>query len=128
MNATAAPAGADPTVITTRIESVRGGISLVSEGRTAQGRVTRREYTALFDGKDHPVVAMVDGRIDPTVADAISVEKIDDYNYEIRRKLRGQLISVTRWAISEDGGIRTASCLPAVAERACPATLVFEKQ
>jgi hypothetical protein len=127
MNASSA-VGVDPAVITTRIEPVRGGLRLVSEGRDAQGHVTRREYTALFDGKDYPVISTVDGRADPAAADAIAVRKIDDYNYELMSKLRGQLITVTRWAISEDGGIRTASCLPAVAERSCPASLVFEKQ
>lgn len=117
-----------PVQSTTRIEMIDGGLRVVNEGIDAQGRRTRNEYTAMFDGEDHPARRTIDGRLDVHAPDAVILNRLDERNYEIIRKRQGEVVVVTRWTISADGRTRTAQCQPIVAEHACPPMMRFEKQ
>jgi hypothetical protein len=62
---------------------------LVNEGVDAQGRATRLEYTARFDGKPYPVTSTVDAKPSGN-QDAVTWRKIDDYTYENTAMLKGK--------------------------------------
>ena len=73
---------------TTKIETVQNGTKLVNDGVDSQNRKTHLEYTVVFDGKDVPVKATIDGKPSPD-QDAIAWTKIDDYTYQNTAKLKG---------------------------------------
>src|SRR5687768_13671770 len=81
-------------------------VKLINQGVDAQGRTTRLEYTARFDGKPHPVKSTLDGKPSPN-QDAITWKKIDDYTYENVAMLKGKPLTTTRVTVSRDGKTRT---------------------
>jgi hypothetical protein len=114
---------------TTKITAVAGGIIVVSDGVNAQGQVTHTEYTAKFDGKEYPRKATADGKPDATVYDSVALKKVDAYNYEATEKLKGQLLGVVHWTISQDGKTRTITGTAKNAQgQTTNNTLVWDKQ
>ena len=56
------PANVAPKNSTTKIEVSASGVHLTNDGVDSQGRATHTEYTATFDGKDHPWKSTTDGK------------------------------------------------------------------
>jgi hypothetical protein len=78
------------------------------EAKDVQGRLGRVQYIAKFDGKDYPYHATVDGRPNPN-QDSVSWRKIDDHTYESTAKMKGKVLTTTRYVISADGKTRTTT-------------------
>ena len=81
-------------------------IKTTTDGVDAQGRTTHTEYSAKFDGKDYPWKGMIAGKANPD-QDTVSWKKIDDSNYEVVNKLKGQVLTTQRTVLSRDGKTRT---------------------
>lgn len=113
---------------TSRFDATQNEVKLVNEGVDAQGRVTRLEYTARFDGKPYPVKNTLDGKPNPG-QDAITWKKIDDYSYENVGMLKGKPLTTTRVTISSDGKTRTNTVTGQDAQgRTINNTVVYEKR
>lgn len=103
-------------------------VKLINQGVDGQGRVTRLEYTARFDGKPHPVKSTVDGKPSPN-QDAITWKKIDDYTYENVAMLKGKPLTTTRVTVSRDGKTRTNTVTGTDAQgRTINNVVVYEKR
>lgn len=120
--------GPAPKSDTFRIEGVEGGIRVVHEAINHQGQAYRAEFTAKFDGKDYPWHGTVAGKPN-TTQDAVAVQQIDDYTYEVFAKLKGKVFITARWVISRDGKTGTFTVTGKDAEgRIVNNTVVVEKQ
>ena len=125
---TYSPSNLAPKSGTTRFEVTANGIKAVIDGVDAQGRKTHQEYTATFDGKDHPWKGSIDGKPNPN-QDGVSWKKIDDYTYETTNKLKGQTLTTNRIVIAKDGKSRTNTVTGKTAQgEAVSNTVVYEKQ
>ena len=103
-------------------------VKLINQGVDAQGRVTRLEYTARFDGKPYPVTSTVDGKPSPN-QDAVTWKKIDDYTYENVAMLKGKPLTTTRVTVSRDGKTRTNTVTGTDAQgRTINNVVVYEKR
>lgn len=112
-----------------KIESVAGGLKLVADGVDSQGRKTHNEYTAKFDGSDHPTKPMLDGKPNPNGADTVSWKRVDDYTYEVTNKQKGKTLTVAKHVISKDGKTRTVTTTGTNPQgQKVDNTTVFEKQ
>jgi len=113
----------------TKIEATADGLKIVADGVNAEGKKTHTEYSAKFDGKDYPDKVLLDGAIDPTGADMVSIKKIDDFTYEATTKLKGKVLTVTKNVISKDGKTRNQTVTGTNAQgKAVNNTVVYEKQ
>jgi len=92
---------------TTTIEATADGFKIVADGVNWEGKKTHVEYTAKFDGKDYAEKVLLDGKLDPSGADMVSVRKLDDYTYENTTKLKGKTLVVTKNMFSKDAKTRT---------------------
>lgn len=79
---------------------MEGGIKQVAEWVDPDGKATRSEFTARFDGKDYPVTGSQG-------ADAIWLRKVDDRTLEWGMKKAGKAVSTGRTVYSQDGKSRT---------------------
>jgi len=93
-------AGAPPKSQVTTIEAIEGGVKNVTDIVEADGKSIHYEFTAKYDGKDYPVNG------DP-VRDAVSIRKIDDYNFDVTNKKAGKVVNTVRAAYARDGKSRT---------------------
>lgn len=122
------PSDLAPKSGTTRFEVTSNGIKAVIDGVDAQGRTTHQEYTATFDGKDHPWKGTIDGKPNPN-QDAVSWKKIDDYTYETSNRLKGQTLTTNRIVIAKDGKTRTNTVTGKSAKgQTINNTVLYEKQ
>jgi hypothetical protein len=92
--------GPTPKSQVAKLETVDGGMKVVSDRVEADGKNTHFEWTAKFDGKDYPVSG------DPG-RDAVSVKKIDDYTLDITNKKAGKVTSTIHAVYAKDGKSRT---------------------
>jgi len=114
---------------TTTIEATPDGFTVVADGVNWEGKKTHVEYTAKFDGKDYPEKVLLDGKLDPSGADMVSVRKLDDYTYESTTKLKGKTLVVTRNMFSKDMKTRTQTATGMNAQgKPVNNTVVFESQ
>jgi hypothetical protein len=91
--------GPTPKSQTAVIDSVDGGMKVVSDRVEADGKTVHFEWTAKFDGKDYPVKG------DPA-RDTVSVKKVDDYNLEITSKKAGKVTTMIKAVYAKDGKTR----------------------
>lgn len=91
--------GPTPKSQTAVIDSVDGGMKVVSDRVEADGKTVHFEWTAKFDGKDYPVKG------DPS-RDTVSVKKVDDYNLEITSKKAGKVTTTIKAVYAKDGKTR----------------------
>jgi hypothetical protein len=103
---TYSPSTLAPKSGTTQFDVTKDGVKAVVDGVDSQGRATHQEYTATFDGKDHPWKGTIAGQPSPN-QDAIAWKKIDDHTYEITNKLKGQTLTSSRIVVAKDGRSRT---------------------
>jgi len=113
---------------TSRFQVTAEQVTLLNEGVDAQGRTSRLEYTAKFDGKPYPVKNTLDGKPNPS-QDAITWRKIDDHTYENVAMLKGKALTTTRVVVSRDGKTRTNTVTGQDAQgRTINNTVVYERQ
>ena len=114
---------------TVKFESVENGIKLAADGVDANGKRIQNEYIARFDAKDYPTKQLIDGKPNPSAADAVSWKKIDDYTYEQTNKFKGKPLTVARHKISKDGKTREVTTTGTnIQGQKLDNFLVFEKQ
>src|SRR5439155_16052280 len=94
------PAGRAPKRQETTIQAIPGGVKNVTDIVDAEGKTIHYEFTAMYDGKDYPVKG------DP-VRDAVSIKKVDDYNFDVTNKKAGKAVNTVRAAYARDGKSRT---------------------
>lgn len=122
------PSNLAPKSGTTRFDVSATGIKAMIDGVDSQGRKTHAEYTATFDGKDHPWKGTIDGTPNPN-QDAVTWKKIDDHTYETTNKLKGQVLTTNRIVVAKDGKSRTNTVTGKTAQgEAVSNTVVYEKQ
>jgi hypothetical protein len=68
----------------------------------ADGKPTTTEFTAMFDGKDHPVTGNAD-------YDATTMKRVDSHTIEFTRKKGGKVVQTATSAVSKDGKTRTVT-------------------
>lgn len=125
---TYSPSSLAPKSGTTRFDVTRDGVKAAVDGVDSQGRATHHEYTATFDGKDHPWKGTIDGQPSPA-QDAVAWKKIDDHTYEIVNKLKGQTLTSSRIVIANDGKTRTNTTTGKDAQGVTvKSTALYEKQ
>jgi len=75
-------------------------IKVATKGTSADGKPTMTDFTAAFDGKDHPVKGNADW-------DAVAVRRVDSQTIEFTRKLGGKVVQTATSVVSKDGKTRT---------------------
>ena len=91
------------------IDSVDGGMKVVSDRVESDGKTVHFEWTAKFDGKDYAVKG------DPS-RDMVSVKKVDDYNLEITNKKAGKVTTMIKAVYAKDGKTRVETVTGANAQ------------
>lgn len=85
----------------TSIYSAAGeNLKVSTKGMSADGKPTMTEFTATFDGKDHPVKGNPDW-------DAVSIKRVDSHTIEFTRKRAGKMVQTATSVVSKDGKTRT---------------------
>jgi hypothetical protein len=82
------------------IEEQEGGLKVVSNGLSPEGKPTHFEYSVKYDGKDYPVTGSA-------AVDSISARRIDANTIETTRKKNGVVVTSNTSSISKDGKTRT---------------------
>ncbi len=114
--------GPGPQKQTRTYESDGQTVKHISKGVNAEGKATQVEYTASYDGKDHPMTGN-------PVADTISLKRIDDVTTEATLKKAGKVVSTTTRVISKDGKEMTFTTTGTNSKgEAINNTLVFDKK
>ena len=94
-------AGQPPkTEQTVKLELVNGQLKATTDGFNAQGQPAHTVMTVVFDGKEHPV----EGSAQPTTR---VYKWIDQRTYEGVTRVKGQITTTTRYALSADGKTHT---------------------
>ena len=85
----------------TSVYTVDGQTLKVStKGTSPEGKPTMTDFTATFDGKDHPVKGNPDW-------DSVAVRRGDSHTLEFTRKLKGKEVQTAKSVVSKDGKTRT---------------------
>jgi hypothetical protein len=92
--------GPPPKEQTSVFSAAGKGINVSTKGMSADGKPTMTEYTADFDGKDHPVKGNPDW-------DAVSLKRVDSHTIEFTRKRGGKMVQTATSVVSKDGKTRT---------------------
>lgn len=77
------------------------GLKVRTRADTTTG-TNNTEYTATFDGKDHPVKGNPDW-------DTTSLKRIDSHTIEFTRKKAGKVVQTARSTVAKDGKTRTVT-------------------
>ena len=96
---TPGPAPKEQTSVYTVTEKT---ITNETKGMSAEGKPTSTNWTASFDGKDHPAKGNPD-------FDAVSVTRVDTHTIELTRKRGGKVVQTLRSVVSKDGKTRTVT-------------------
>ena len=72
------------------------GIKVSTKAVAADGKPTMTEFTAMFDGKDHPVTGNAD-------YDATMMKRVDSQTIEFTRKKGGKMAQTATSVVSKDG-------------------------
>jgi hypothetical protein len=97
-------------------------VKYVSDGVEADGKPTRTEFSAKYDGKDYAFSGNPD-------ADTISYKRIDDHTVEATLKKGGKVVQRVTVVVSHDGKTRTLNQTGNDAQgRAISNTVVFDRQ
>ena len=93
--------GTAPKSQTSVFAAAGQGIKVATTAVTATG-TSNTEYTATFDGKDHPVKGNADW-------DTTALKRIDDRTIEFTRKKGGKVVQTARSVVAADGKTRTVT-------------------
>ncbi len=92
-----------PPASQTSVYAVEGaGFKVTTKGQGPLGQPTSTEFTAAFDGKDHPVSGNLDW-------DAVLVKRVDSHTVEFTRKKGGTVVQTATSVVSKDGKTRTVT-------------------
>lgn len=78
------------------------------DGVDSTHRAVHSEYTATFDGKEHPITGTIDGKPAPSQG-VVSWKRIDDRTYEVVNKTNGEAVTTRRILVAADGKSRTTT-------------------
>jgi hypothetical protein len=78
------------------------GIKVATKGVGPDGKPTATGWTAMFDGKDHPVTGNPD-------YDATMMKRVDSHTIEFTRKKGGKVVQTATSAVAKDGKTRTVT-------------------
>jgi hypothetical protein len=90
-----------PKSETVKIVALDNGFKTTFDGVDSQGKAYRNEWSATYDGKEHPVTG------DPDT-DMVFMKKIDPNTITVGAKKAGKEVSSWRVSISKDGKTQTA--------------------
>jgi hypothetical protein len=76
------------------------GVKFTARGVGADGKPTRWEFRAKYDGKDNPFTGNSD-------ADTVAFKRIDANTIEAITKMKGKITGNTKAVVSADGKTRT---------------------
>ena len=93
--------GTAPKSQTSVFAAAGQGIKVTTAAVTATGK-TNTEYTASFDGKDHPVKGNPDW-------DTTAIKRVDARTIEFTRKRGGKVVQTARSVVAADGKTRTVT-------------------
>jgi hypothetical protein len=93
--------GTAPKSQTSVFATAGQGLKVATAAVTASG-TSNTEYTATFDGKDHPVKGNPDW-------DTTALKRIDDRTIEFTRKKGGKVVQTARSVVAADGKTRTVT-------------------
>ena len=114
--------GPAPKSQTLKFTTSPAGITLNTDGVTADGSVRKGSYTSKFDGKDVPWAGNPD-------ADTAAPLKVDDNNYTNTWKKGGKVTINAKAAVSADGKTLTVTQTGKNAKgEDVNSTAVYEKQ
>jgi hypothetical protein len=86
------------------------------------------EYTAAFDGKEHPVRGTIAGKPAPNQG-AVAWKRIDARTYEVVNKTDGEVTTTRRIVVAPDGKSRTTTITGRDAKgRPVHHVMVFDRQ
>ncbi len=88
--------------ITLTVVSEEKSIKIHSEGIDGEGKATKVDFTANFDGKDYPATGIVAG-------DMVSVERVDGSTVRVNMKKAGLTVMTVTSVVSMDGKLRTST-------------------
>jgi hypothetical protein len=95
--------GPAPKSQTLKIEAWgEDGVQYTSDGTDAEGKPTRSEFQAKYDGKDYPFKGNPD-------ADTISYKRVDANTVQATTKLKGTPTIIAKVTVSADGKTRTVT-------------------
>lgn len=78
------------------------GFKVATKGIGTTGQPTMTEFSAIFDGKDHPAKGSPDW-------DAILAKRVDSHTIEFTRKKGGKTVQTATSVVSKDGKTRTVT-------------------
>jgi len=93
------PAAKSVTLTTWAAEN---SVKVHSEGLDGEGKATKVDFTANFDGKDYPATGIAAG-------DMVSVERVDANTLRVTMKKGGQAMMTVTSVVSADGKTRTST-------------------
>lgn len=107
----------------TSVYAVTGqSVKVSTKGTAADGKPTMADFTASFDGKDHPVTGQPDW-------DAVSMKRVDSHSIEFSRKKGGKPVQMATSVVSKDGKTRTVTMTGVNAQGQKVSTVgVYEKK
>lgn len=92
------------------------------KGIDAQGKPMLVQYTAAYDGRDHPITG-------DASSDTIALTRVDERTFRFTQKRAGKVVSTGTRVVSADGKTLTVSSSGTnAAGQPTKTTLVFEKQ
>jgi len=88
--------------ITLTVWAEQKSVKIHSEGIDGEGKATKVDFTANFDGKDYPATGIAAG-------DMVSVERVDGNTIRVSMKKDGQTVMTVTSVVSMDGKMRTST-------------------
>jgi hypothetical protein len=88
--------------LTLTIWAEEKSVKVHSEGIDGEGKATKVDFTANFDGKDYPATGIASG-------DMVSVERVDANILKVSMKKGGQTVMTVTSVVSADGKQRTST-------------------
>jgi len=88
--------------VTLTIWAEEKSVKVHSEGIDGEGKATKVDFTANFDGKDYPATGIAAG-------DMVSVERVDANTLRVTMKKGGQAMMTVTSVVSADGKTRTST-------------------
>ncbi|HLZ12971.1 MAG TPA: hypothetical protein VKP58_10310 [Candidatus Acidoferrum sp.] len=88
--------------VTLTIWAEEKSVKIHSEGIDGEGKATKVDFTANFDGKDYPATGIAAG-------DMVSVERVDANILRVNMKKGGVTVMTVTSVVSADGKLRTST-------------------
>ena len=94
--------GPVPKSLTLTVKADEKSLTIHSEGVDGEGKPTKVDFTANFDGKDYPATGIAAG-------DMVSVERVDANTIRVQMKKDGKTLMTVTSVVSKDGKTRTST-------------------